>query len=55
MIAVCLKWTPSRLDGGPLGPDPGDDRFAGVSPADRAALELALRLAAVTGTEVVAV
>lgn len=55
MIAVCLKWTPSRLDGGPLGPDPGDDRFAGVSPADRAALELALRLAAGTGTEVVAV
>ena len=55
MIAVCLKWTPSRLDGGPVGPDPGDDRFAGVSPADRAALELALRLAAVTGTEVVAV
>ena len=55
MIAVCLKWTPSRLDGGPVGPDPGDDRFAGVSPADRAAPELALRLAAVTGTEVVAV
>lgn len=54
-IAVCLKWTPARLDGGPLGPDAGDDRFAGVSPADRAALELALRLAERLGTTVIAV
>jgi electron transfer flavoprotein beta subunit len=54
MIAVCLKWTPSRLDGGPIGPDPGDDRFAGVSPADRAALELALCLADSLGETVTA-
>ncbi|MFN8021767.1 MAG: mycofactocin-associated electron transfer flavoprotein beta subunit [Acidimicrobiales bacterium] len=55
MIAVCLKWTPSRLDGGPLGPDPGDDRFADVSPADRAALEVALRLADSSGDTVTAI
>jgi electron transfer flavoprotein beta subunit len=54
-IAVCLKWTPARLDGGPLGPDATDDRFAGVSPADRAALELALRLAERLGTTVTAI
>jgi electron transfer flavoprotein beta subunit len=46
VIAACLKWTPSPHDGGPLGPDPGDERFAGVSAADRAALELALQLGA---------
>lgn len=55
MIAACLKWTPSPHDGGPLGPDPGDDRFAGVSAADRAALELALRLGARFGLPVTAV
>ena len=54
-IAVCLKWTPARLDGGPLGPDAADDRFAGISPADRAALELALRLADRLGTTVTAI
>lgn len=54
-VAVCLKWTPARLDGGPLGPDVGDDRFAGVSPADRAALELGLRLADRLGTTVTAI
>jgi electron transfer flavoprotein beta subunit len=54
-IAVCLKWTPARLDGGPVGPDAGDDRFAGVSPADRAALEMALRLADRLGTTVTAI
>jgi hypothetical protein len=37
VIAACLKWT------APLG-DESDDRFAGVSPADLAALEVALRL-----------
>lgn len=55
MIAACLKWTPSSHDGGPLGPDPGDDRFAGVSAADRAALELALQLGSALGTPVLAV
>lgn len=54
-IAVCLKWTPARLDGGPLGPDVADDRFAGISPADRAAVELALRLADRLGTTVTAI
>ncbi len=52
MIAVCLKWTPARRDGDQVRPDPSDDRFAGVSAADRAALELALRLAESLGTTV---
>lgn len=51
MIAVCLKWTPAHDD---AGADPDDDRFAGVSPADRAALEMGLRLAAVSGTDITA-
>lgn len=51
MIAVCLKWTPAHDD---AGADPDDDRFAGVSPADRAALEIGLRLAAASGDEVTA-
>jgi electron transfer flavoprotein beta subunit len=41
MIAVCVKWVAGL-------PEPGDERFAGISPADQAALELALRQAAVT-------
>jgi electron transfer flavoprotein beta subunit len=52
MIAVCLKWTQARRDGDQSGPDPSDDRFAGVSPADRSALELALCLAESLGTNV---
>ena len=51
MIAICLKWTPARDD---AGADPDDDRFAGVSPADRAGLEVGLRLAALWGTDVTA-
>lgn len=51
MIAVCLKWTPTHDD---AGADPDDDRFAGVSPADRAALEIGLRLADSRGVEVTA-
>lgn len=47
MIAACLKWT------APPGEE-RDDRFAGVSPADLAALELALRLGERLGLEVVA-
>jgi electron transfer flavoprotein beta subunit len=43
-IAVCWKWV--SLD--------GDARWAGVSPADRAALETALVLAEATGEDVVA-
>ena len=41
MIGVCWKWV--------VGDD-GDERWAGVSDADRAALEIALRLAEATGT-----
>ena len=48
MIAVCVKW----VDG--LG-EPGDDRFAGISAADQAAIELALRHAAASSTTVTVV
>jgi electron transfer flavoprotein beta subunit len=58
-IAACLKWTPSTHGGGPSPADSttgiADDRFAGVSAADRAALEVALRLAERLGTTVTAV
>lgn len=43
-VAVCLKWVT------PVGRD--DDRFAGVSPADQAALESALTWAERSGTDV---
>lgn len=46
-IAVCLKWVT------PVGRD--DDRFAGVSAADQAALESALVWAERTGTDVMVV
>lgn len=49
MIVACLKWT------APPGGDVSDDRFAGVSAADQAALELALQLAARRGDEVTAI
>jgi electron transfer flavoprotein beta subunit len=49
LIAVCLKWTPANDD------DVHDHRFGGVSAADQAALEVALRLAGRLGTTVVAV
>ena len=45
-VAVCLKWV--------APPDRSDDRFAGISPADRSALELALQ-SAEPDEEVVAV
>lgn len=48
MIVACLKWS-ARPDA------PEDDRFAGVSPADQAALETALVLGAARDEEVVAV
>jgi electron transfer flavoprotein beta subunit len=44
-VAVCLKW---------IVPLEGDDRFGVISPADQAALELALRLADLHGDEVLA-
>lgn len=46
-VAVCLKWVT------PVGRD--DDRFAGVSPADQAALESALQSAERLGTDVTVV
>jgi electron transfer flavoprotein beta subunit len=39
VIAACVKWVAGM-------PEPGDDRFAGISLADQAALECALRQAA---------
>lgn len=45
MIAVCWKW---------VAPG-GDPRWAGVSESDRAALELALQLRAVTGDDITVV
>jgi electron transfer flavoprotein beta subunit len=56
VVAVCLKWAPIRAEVDPLtGAASTDERFSGVSPADRAALEWALRLADARGAEVVAV
>ena len=43
MIAVCLKWVDHRVDPAALGAPSPDRRFAGVSAADQAALEWALR------------
>lgn len=54
LIAVSMKWVPLRKD---MDPDTGvaivDDRFAGASPADHAALEVALRHAARVDADVV--
>lgn len=47
-VLACLKWVAHPGE-------PHDERYAGASPADRAALELALRHAAATGTTVTAV
>ena len=47
-IAACLKWVSTQPDG-------DDDRFAGISAADQAALELALRHGELTGTPVTAI
>lgn len=46
-IVVCLKWVPLRpVIDAVTGTVSSDDRWSGPSPADRAALEIALRLAA---------
>jgi electron transfer flavoprotein beta subunit len=47
-VGVCLNWVDSATE-------PGDHRFAGLSLADQAALELALRHAATAATTVHAV
>jgi electron transfer flavoprotein beta subunit len=48
MTLVCLKWVGSAYE-------PDDPRFAGLSPADEVALELALRHGHTVGSPVVAV
>lgn len=48
MIAVCLKWLTEPAA-------PGDERYGGISPADEAALELALQHASLCDDDLVAV
>ncbi|HAP74899.1 MAG TPA: hypothetical protein DCR14_02335, partial [Acidimicrobiaceae bacterium] len=48
VVVACLKWVAHPGE-------PHDERFAGASPADQAALELALRQAADIGGTVVAI
>lgn len=48
-VVACIKWAPP-VGSGDLEPD---ERFAGISMADQAALELALRTADATGDDVV--
>ncbi len=55
MIAVCLKWVDLRPEADATGTVHTDDRFAGVSQADRAALEWALRHGEATGSPVMVV
>lgn len=57
LIGVCVKWVSQRpeIDRATGAMHPGDDRFGGVSLADQAALEWALRSAERWGAEVVAV
>jgi electron transfer flavoprotein beta subunit len=55
VFGVALKWVPLHVEVDPLtGAVDADDRFAGCSAADRAALEWALRLADATGGSVIA-
>ncbi len=52
-IVVCLKWVPTRPEIDPLtGEVSTDERFSGLSPADRAALEWALRVGEAQGRPV---
>ncbi len=56
LIAACLKWVARRPEIDALtGVAHDDERFAGASDADQAALEWALRLAEAWGGEVLAV
>lgn len=56
IIGVALKWAPLRLAVDPLTGEPGHDPLSyGLSDADRAALEIALRLAEALGGTVRAV
>lgn len=51
LVVVCVKWAPPHIPAETSSPE----RFAGMSPADQAALELALRTGEVTGDDVVVV
>jgi electron transfer flavoprotein beta subunit len=54
-ILACMKWVALRPEIDPVtGAVSSDDRFSGASPADRTALEWALRLAAAVGGTVTA-
>jgi electron transfer flavoprotein beta subunit len=54
-VGVAMKYVPLRVDVNPLtGAVRADDRLAGASPADEAALEYALRFAEAWGCSVVA-
>ncbi len=56
LVGVAMKWVPLRTLVDPLtGAVSVDDRLAGASPADRAALEIALRYAERVGADVVVV
>ncbi len=53
-VLCCVKWTPLRPDVDPLdGSVETDDRRSGISEADRAALEVALRAGSARGLDVV--
>jgi len=55
-VVVCLKWVATRPEIDPLsGAVRTDDRFSDISPADKAALEWALRIAEAEGLAVRAV
>lgn len=51
VTVVCIKWTPAHGSRG----ETADDRFAEMSAADRAALELGLRTGEATGDDVMVV
>lgn len=56
MIAACLKWVDQRPEADALGlPAEPDARFGGVSAADQAALEWALRCSGPGGDDVLAI
>jgi electron transfer flavoprotein beta subunit len=57
VIGACLKWVDRRPEPNAViaGTDTPDERFAGVSVADQAALEWALRCRDATGGDVVAI
>lgn len=56
-VVVCVKWTPAQPNAvpSPSGTTSVDERFTGISLADQAALELALRTGEVTGADVVVI